>query len=383
MGRGWLWMFPACVGAVGDRSSLIQAGLAREETQTATGKLSISWALKDPNQVCNTYPDFDMVFKNPRQNGLNFLRFQFGWSVMSITTHMQCMGSVTHNLYLDWADNNRGNLSKYDEALGKWKEVSIVEWRTQANNMEPKAWFKEGSSYEEVPTCTTFEKTLPTDGEACIFRFYVADSDDCDVQMSYAPWIDGPFPGSEGDPHITNVRGKRFDVFSTGTLTMVKVPRSAPTSGAALIMNATLEQIPGNGKCFPTVIKDVRLQGHAVGESALTIRCGQGSPEVFVGDEAQYVHALPQVLARRADGSLLVKAGAVSAVISQRASRSQGYTFLNVEVHGLETYGEDAGGLLGLDGYTGASEPEAGCRAVHLSRAVESYSFSTASAARA
>jgi len=374
-------MLPACVGAVGD-TSLIQAGLAREEIARTTGKLSISWALKDPAQVCTTSPDFDIVFRNPWEGNFNFIRFQFGHAVMTVSTHMQCSGSVTHNLYLDWEQPRKGNLSRYNENLGRWEEVSVVEWHNQANTMDPKAWFKT-DPYEAVPTCTSFERTLPSTGTACQYRFYVGDSDDCEVKMSYAPWVDDVPPGSDGDPHITNVRGKRFDVFSTGTLTMVKVPRSAPTSGSALIMNATLEQIPGNGKCFPTVIKDVRLQGHGVGESALTIRCGQGSPEVFMGDGVQQVHALPQVLARRADGSLLVKVGAVSAVISQRASRSQGYTFLNVQVHGLETYGEEAGGLLGLDDYTGDSEPEAGCRAVHLSRAVESYSFSTASAARA
>lgn len=83
----------------------------------------------------------------------------------------------------------------------------------------------------------------------------------------------GPTPGASvatasGDPHLTNIHGKKFDIHD-GKHRLVHYPQGAPDSEALLMIDADAAMMHGETSCYNVFFQSARLSGKWVGDDIL------------------------------------------------------------------------------------------------------------------
>jgi hypothetical protein len=64
---------------------------------------------------------------------------------------------------------------------------------------------------------------------------------------------------SSADPHVTNILGQRFDIFSTGMVTLIQAPRGHGHAQSVLTVDARVDKI-GNGPWQTYATRSRQLQ---------------------------------------------------------------------------------------------------------------------------
>jgi hypothetical protein len=170
-----------------------------------------------------------------------------------------------------------------------------------------------------------------------------------------------------GDPHCVNVRGERFNVYTTGNVTMLQVPRKESSPGQYYRLRALIVPV-SNAPCAPTVITQLHITGSWLGNKpSLTITASpQGLPEVteawrdelFGPSHNRVVHY------KNGNKALVVpiKQG-IGLVVKPRKAAASGVFYFDLVAVGLPSLGDEAGGLLGVDTHDEDSQPPPGCNA--------------------
>eukprot|EP00747_Dinoflagellata_sp_TGD_P130416 gnl/TRDRNA2_/TRDRNA2_174828_c7_seq21.p1 gnl/TRDRNA2_/TRDRNA2_174828_c7~~gnl/TRDRNA2_/TRDRNA2_174828_c7_seq21.p1 ORF type:complete len:498 (-),score=48.52 gnl/TRDRNA2_/TRDRNA2_174828_c7_seq21:79-1572(-) len=185
------------------------------------------------------------------------------------------------------------------------------------------------------------------------------------------------------DPEVVNLKGEHFKVATTGGVTLLHIPREAPTSRATLVMVGDIEELEGavpQKNCTPGFLRHLLITGTSLGElTALTFHArNNSSPFVMgFGNHLQWISdgnitqdaiseytdkiGLPRDVSIAVNpgtrpGSpkeIRVQIGAVAVVVSRPQTRGGGrWPFLNLRVNGLQTLQQryqNIGGALGFD----------------------------------
>jgi hypothetical protein len=159
---------------------------------------------------------------------------------------------------------------------------------------------------------------------------------------------------AQGDPHLSNVYGQRFDLLRTGMHKLLQIPRRALRGDdveALLRVDLRVDAKAENlgASCADMYFTSVNITGYWVFSTTGT--------------------AVLSVHARRPDTNSLEKwrnFGAIDLkVVSGRTSG--GIEYLNLYVRHLShlrTSGVEVGGLLGMDDHTKESTPAKNCRTI-------------------
>jgi hypothetical protein len=83
-------------------------------------------------------------------------------------------------------------------------------------------------------------------------------------------------PSAVGDPHLTNLRGERFDIHD-GTHRLVHYPRGAPQAEALLVVEARAVDMGRKSDCYSVYLDSVKIYGKWVGEE-ISISVNKTSP---------------------------------------------------------------------------------------------------------
>lgn len=193
-------------------------------------------------------------------------------------------------------------------------------------------------------------------------------------------------PGVTGDPHLTNLRGQKFDIHD-GLHRLVHYPRGAPEDEALLMVDAKAVDMGADANCYAIFLESVRMSGRWLGDDiniSANIPVASSSTSdlgsALVPQQMDWLEFLKQRIARRLmfKGSMppvtvttsirnastdtmggeqmSFNIGEHPVVVQIWASQGhnilthgKGVRYLNVQVKNLP---QDAGGIIGLDGYT-------------------------------
>lgn len=176
-------------------------------------------------------------------------------------------------------------------------------------------------------------------------------------------------PSAKGDPHVTNVKGERFDLLKSGMRSLVQYPRDA-TSDPSLVVMARIVRADAKW-CENTFIEQVQAHGSMLGANVRVTMGKLRSPgpfTVFVDEKAmtldEVVEKGPLPLPRhggyitalngKARKILLTLAHGVTVRVAH--VKHTHFQFLNVDVSGLMDLPGEVGGLLGLDDHSGEEQ---------------------------
>jgi len=199
--------------------------------------------------------------------------------------------------------------------------------------------------------------------------------------------------GVTGDPHLTNLRGQKFDIHD-GLHRLVHYPRDAPEEEALFKVDARAVETGPEADCYTVFLQNIKLSGKWVGDD-ITLSTNTSLATSSAGAFGMS-YALQQMdwptLNKQHNGHLKLKGSLpVTFTTSTRnasademggeeinfrvgdqnpmfvqvwsshgqnfATHGKDVRFLNVQVKNLP---KDAGGILGLDGYTKPSESRCG-----------------------
>lgn len=73
-------------------------------------------------------------------------------------------------------------------------------------------------------------------------------------------------PGTTADPHVTNVKGERFDIFSTGSMRLLQVPRLGGIGESKLTVDGRVDRTSLKG-CNHFWIRNLRMSGTLLDQS--------------------------------------------------------------------------------------------------------------------
>lgn len=197
-------------------------------------------------------------------------------------------------------------------------------------------------------------------------------------------------PSGRGDPHCTNARGEAFNIHATGTLDFLKVPR-LEEAGRDLRVKALIVPVT-KGKCAPTVIKQLEFTGAWMGDVAepLVIMAGDdGNPHLPVAWEEFMLGSQ-----RGANVSLVntqhhginvvvLRVHGMKFYVNSKLGEKMGVAFLDLKIRNVESLGEDAGGLLGLDSHDLEAQPAPGCSDHEIVQLLQVDQWTTEKAPRA
>ena len=165
-------------------------------------------------------------------------------------------------------------------------------------------------------------------------------------------------PNAGDDPHVSNYQGAKFDVWTTGQLTLVRSPASASLLNAVFIVQGVVTGMSSK-PCAPTYITQVyigqRVYGTAMQSWSVT---PQAAGDIQVMPEVSNSTSTAVRVQRSSSGvRFLVDTHAVSL----QQAFAWGHAYLNVQVHGMTL---SDGGLLGNDDYRSASEVPLQCQSL-------------------
>jgi len=157
----------------------------------------------------------------------------------------------------------------------------------------------------------------------------------------------GPVSGV-GDPHLTNMYGERFDVYGTGVIILLQIPRWVGPQGTLLHLEADARRM--GGACSDVYFQTVRITGTWVNQSDGLIFFAKSDDK-------------PRRMTWTRFGRIDLK------VVSGRTR--QGLDYLNVYARKLGNAKHPVGGLLGGDTDTVATTPDQSCsHTLSLSKAL-------------
>jgi len=151
-----------------------------------------------------------------------------------------------------------------------------------------------------------------------------------------------------GDPHLTNMYGERFDVYGTGVIILLQIPRWVGPQGTLLHLEADARRM--GGACSDVYFQTVRITGTWVNQSDGLIFFAKSDDK-------------PRRMTWTRFGRIDLK------VVSGRTR--QGLDYLNVYARKLGNAKHPVGGLLGGDTDTVATTPDQSCsHTLSLSKAL-------------
>jgi hypothetical protein len=147
----------------------------------------------------------------------------------------------------------------------------------------------------------------------------------------------GPVSGV-GDPHLTNMYGERFDVYSAGVIVLLQIPRWVGPQGTLLHLEANAKRM--GGMCSEVYFQIVRISGAWTNRS-------DGLTFIAKSDDK------PNRMTWTRFGRIDIK------VVNGKTR--EGLDYLNVYARNLGNAKHPVGGLLGGDTDTGATTPGEKC----------------------
>jgi len=150
-----------------------------------------------------------------------------------------------------------------------------------------------------------------------------------------------------GDPHMTTMRGERFQLMQPGIHTLIHIPRAGDPEGTLLRVDADAQR--EGDACAEMYFQSVNVSGRWAD-------AGHTSPE-----KARPVLQFSAKQAGHPRGTNWFHVGKVDLKIVWGRTVS-GIEYLNVFTKDLEQAGYPIGGLLGEDDHTAAATPSASCK---------------------
>lgn len=142
-----------------------------------------------------------------------------------------------------------------------------------------------------------------------------------------------------GDPHLSNVRGERFDVYQPGSMSLLQLPRHAEPARTLLSVEADARRM--NGECS-VYFQTVSISGTWTNQS---------TPIQFLANP----HGTPSGSRNWKDW---MHFGAIELKV---VLRKKSVYYLNVYARNVSHSGYEVGGLLGLDDHTAVSRRPQEC----------------------
>merc|ERR1719161_604610 len=152
-----------------------------------------------------------------------------------------------------------------------------------------------------------------------------------------------PLASAVGDPHMQNILGQHFDIAQPGEHTLLEIPRGASASHA--LLHVTADAKHEGGACSDMYFKALNITG-------LWVSAQQEDGYMYTAEAPQ------PVVGWRRFGKVEVKVA--------WGRTLGGVEYLNFMVRHLMRFGQDVGGLLGMDDYTQAAKRDPSCGSVTL-----------------
>jgi len=178
-----------------------------------------------------------------------------------------------------------------------------------------------------------------------------------------------PSPASasaSGDPHLTNTRGERFDIFKSGQMEFLRVPYESVTKNANFTVLATIQGVSDSiEKCKEyRYITSLRFGGAWLGDQLLDVAMHEQQMVVLLGGVKVKPSLQPLPIGNMQlnmpnERQLHVGVGATWIDVSRDIQPL--HFFLNMQARSLGSLGCRIGGLLGEDDHVGVSTPPSGC----------------------
>lgn len=165
------------------------------------------------------------------------------------------------------------------------------------------------------------------------------------IGCGYLAWTTAV--GAVGDPHMSNVRGQRFDLLQPGTHTLLQIPRGADPWGTLLRVDANAQHL--GSACADMFIQALNVTGKwADAKPRANGKARAGGFQYF----AKPTNGL--------EGTNWRHFGKVDLKVIW-GHTSEGVNYLNFFARHLGQTGYTVGGLLGEDDHIAAATPSAQC----------------------
>lgn len=209
-------------------------------------------------------------------------------------------------------------------------------------------------------------------------------------ETSYGTPTPEPTAGAVGDPHVTNIRGEKFNVFKTGHMEFLRVPFKSAYTDANLTLLGVVQDIVGTSdECEQQrYITSVFFGGAWMGDRKLNVSIQDGELAVRLGTSFARInssdHEIPigDLLHLHAHDKeqLQLRAGEMAIGVSAAGNHNGKHFFLNLEAKSLTALNTRIGGLLGEDSHDDVSAPPLGClpKPKLMMKNGDAFSFATA-----
>jgi hypothetical protein len=191
-----------------------------------------------------------------------------------------------------------------------------------------------------------------------------------------------------GDPHVTNIRGEKFNVFKVGHLEFLRVPLQSAYKDANLTILGNVKDLVGTSDQCEQVryITSVLFGGAWVGDQKLNVSVEGGELVARVGTSFERInpsdHATPigslLHLHMPDKGHAQLRAGQMSIAISAAGDHGGKHFYLNLDAKSLAALKCQIGGLLGEDSHDDVSTRPSGCKPKLMKTYPDAVSFAAA-----
>jgi len=171
---------------------------------------------------------------------------------------------------------------------------------------------------------------------------------------------------AQGDPHVVNIQGQKFDIVSLGDVELIRYPQNASDSQAKLIITTTIDKL-GAG-CHDAYMKRVKMSGSWL-ETPVLLKDDEDTGDILVqGMKFSTSSESPQWMRKNSSNSFQLHgmetkfentrrlsfkmaAGPTVVVYAQGRPHKGHGTFLNLDFRGFAQLPGSVGGILGLDSH--------------------------------
>lgn len=176
-------------------------------------------------------------------------------------------------------------------------------------------------------------------------------------------------PRGHGDPHMTNVKGEKFDIFRTGNIVLLQVPQAVREVTSTELQVVANIMPMRNLTCSPIFIGMVEVSGSLLGGATIQIAPDQSKPHrpILVASNTDAERKLfgNVSLSNTRNHNLVVTVSTADATaqitVWQRIKPKYDFHYLDIEATGIEAFGTDIGGMLGYDSHADISKKRPEC----------------------